>query len=195
MPLNYSIPYFDLFDSSLSASPSHTPHFKKREGFPPLFSFHNSYKVLLLNNLCYYACTYCTATFTNCKSLSFFHCNWGNKFCTLISMLSPGMHISVPSGNPMFPVTSRRSKEELWTISIEERCMRPPSSLVNTYTCAVNSVCGWNGSRLSYYLSTYNVITVNTTKQCTYTVTCHCLIQCFFLNISNPVITVSVGFS
>ena len=61
---------------------------------------------------------------------------------TLISMLSPGMHISTPSGRLMSPVTSVVLKKNCGRYPLKNGVWRPPSSLVRTYTCAVNSVCG-----------------------------------------------------
>ena len=42
---------------------------------------------------------------------------------TSMVMLSPGMHISVPSGSSMSPLRLVVRKEELRTVSVEERCV------------------------------------------------------------------------
>src|SRR5438445_115084 len=61
---------------------------------------------------------------------------------TTSGTLSPGITISVPSGSSATPVTSVVRKYNCGRYPLKNGVCRPPSSLVSTYTSALNLVCG-----------------------------------------------------
>src|ERR1017187_5455413 len=61
---------------------------------------------------------------------------------TVKATLSPGITISVPSGNSATPVTSVVRKWNCGRYPLKNGVCRPPSSLLNTYTDPLNTVCG-----------------------------------------------------
>src|SRR6056297_1825570 len=56
--------------------------------------------------------------------------------------LSPGIHISTPSSNATEPVTSVVLKKNCGLYPSKNGVCLPPSSLLSTYTSALNFVCG-----------------------------------------------------
>ena len=65
---------------------------------------------------------------------------WINS--TVIVVLSPGMHISVPSGNVTVPGHVRRPEIELRTIVREERLVPAPLVLGQHIHLTLEMVCG-----------------------------------------------------
>ncbi len=97
----------------------------------------------------------------------------------LISTLSPGMHISVPSGRLQTPVTSVCSEVELRTIVIEERSMT--STFIfgqNVYLSGKFVMAGYR-TWFTQNLTSFDLVSLNTTKKRSDVVTSLSLVKQF----------------
>ncbi len=97
----------------------------------------------------------------------------------VISTLSPGMHISVPSGRVANTCYVSCTEVELRTIVVEERSMTATLVFCQNVNLSGKFGMAVNGARFSQNLSSFDLCSLNTTKQSTDVITSLSLIEEF----------------
>ena len=123
------------------------------------------------------ACTNGTATLTDSETQTLLHSYRCGSAQRSSDTLSPGMHISTPSGSSHNTGNVSSSEVELRTVVVEERSMTATLVLGQNVYLTGELVMRGDGAGLSQNLSSLDLSSLNTTKQSTDVITSLAFVQ------------------
>src|SRR5699024_5279366 len=130
----------------------------------------------LLDDCSYCTRSYCTATLTDSESQTFLHSYWMDQFNCHCNVISRHAHLCAfrKLADTCYLCCS---EVELRTIIVEERCMTATLILCQDVNLACEFFMAFYCTRFDQTLSSFDLCSLDTTKQSTDVITCTSLVE------------------